>query len=210
MHSESIRWPECDRGAFQAPSLRLSLVRPRRAVDCPPRLRSAHACRAGAPRCRPIRRRCRRLERLFVPQHRALHHSDERGELLARRRHRRQHRDRPSTVRDRHRPPAPIHLPDDAKTPCLELRRRNLPCCHLFLSVEMPDTRQMYRSSGHNAERNQASQLARELEPARQPSGFGLVTTASLRSMGCLDGSLTRSAVGCDRVRGSHHRLAWR
>ena len=142
MHSEPIRRPECDRGAFQAPPLRLlSPVRSRRAVDCPPRPRPAHAYRAGSPQCRPIRRRCRRLERLFVPQHRALHHPDERGELLAGRRHRRQHRDRPSTVRDRHRPPVPIHLLDDAQAPRLELRRRDLPRCHLFLPVELPDAR---------------------------------------------------------------------
>ena len=47
----------------------------------------------------------------------------------------------------------------------------------------------MYRSNVHSRERNQASQLVRELEPARHPSGFGLATTASLRSMRCLDGS---------------------
>ncbi len=38
----------------------------------------------------------------------------------------------------------------------------------------------MYHLGVHNAERNQALQLARELEPARHPSGFGIATTASL------------------------------
>ena len=47
----------------------------------------------------------------------------------------------------------------------------------------------MYRPSVHNAERNHASQLALDQEPARHPPGFGLATAASLRSMQCLDGS---------------------
>ena len=36
----------------------------------------------------------------------------------------------------------------------------------------------MYRSCVHNAERNQASQLAREPDQTRHPPGFGLSTTA--------------------------------
>ena len=54
--------------------------------------------------------------------------------------------------------------------PALNSAGRDLPCCHPFLPVEMPDARSMYRSCVHNAERNQGSQLAREPGPTHPPS----------------------------------------
>lgn len=58
-----------------------------------------------------------------------------------------------------------------------------------------------------NATKHHRSPGSRSL-PTRRPPGFGLYTTARLRSRLRLDGSPALSAGGCDRVRGSLGRLA--